>query len=710
MSVKGLQLLPCNVWKLFAWVVVVGVVVVDSKECLNGCRDRLAEDSILSCNRLQSMSGCQGSWMEKFCTCSCGFCEESEIEDTEVVQKVESEDEPPCECSDTLPVGSSLSCSEYKESDQCSVMRSYGFCECACGKCKDATNIIYILPQSDDDEEVATSSIFQNIQVESEEDGEEDIVIEAEDEDTEDEDEDIEEEEEEEDEEADKKEESVCPTDCEDVQPDEQYTCAEQKRLGKCARRWMEGFCQCSCGTCPSLKNSNRQQQDEVLQVEIETALQVKTDYTTSTSTPSSSDTDFEICKQSCNENPPPKSSLSCPQQAALGKCARAWMTGFCECTCETCDILQQGGQLLEQKSISMYIAERSEAATVYVEDLPVDPPKPTPYVNSGANIQINLLHFNDLHARLQPTTEWWWECEVDRNQKGECFGGLARMKTIVDQVRAENKPMLLLNGGDDFVGTSWDYNDRTNKATARFLSKLGVDAMALGNHEFDHGPDNLIAHIEQADYPVLSCNMDASQKPRLQQITQKYVIKNLAGLKVGIFGLTTTYTNYAEAANPYPVWFTDGFQAAEKCAKELKQKGAQVVIALSHNGYNFDKHLAKKIGDLDIVVGAHSHTFLARPGYKQGPVLNVGKGNRDSSQGDYPTMVWSEAQQGKQIPVVQAGWASRYIGKLAVEFDGSGKLIQAWGQPILLGGSKSENNVPEDADFVRELESWKWW
>eukprot|EP01025_Chloroclados_australasicus_P027571 TRINITY_DN27322_c0_g1_i4.p1 TRINITY_DN27322_c0_g1~~TRINITY_DN27322_c0_g1_i4.p1 ORF type:complete len:801 (-),score=68.51 TRINITY_DN27322_c0_g1_i4:1417-3606(-) len=716
-------------------ITVVGLVL--GQECPEGCTDLLAAESTLSCPVLEAESGCESAWMQKFCQCTCGQCQQTPS--PEVVE------ETPCECSDAVPAGSTYTCEQFKANEQCSVLLSYGFCECTCEKCYGAQNVVYILPELstvNEEEEVeetvdeaATVSTVATGGMETVSepvgttdqrviaasvvplsDVEEDVgleeaqgvpVVQAE------EDENV-----------------SCPSECNEVSPDRQYTCAEQKRLGKCERGWMQGFCECTCGTCPSL-TPEQQQLFESAATESLTSLSTPniSEASFSSSVASSlsassrlsqqpsTDIDFEICSQSCNENPPPRSTLSCSKQASLGKCSRDWMTGFCECTCGTCDILQEGGQSAEQKSVAIS-QDVVQVEVVGPHNFPTVPaaipaqPVQTPlssFNNNGGNVKINILHFNDLHARLQPTTQWWWECEPWRNDQGECFGGIARIKTIVDQTRAEGTPMLLLDGGDDFVGTSWDYHDPTNKATAHFLNRLGVDAMVLGNHEFDHGVDNLIAHVQQANYPVISCNMDASKKPTLQYLTQKYVIKEVGGLKVGILGLTTTYTNWAEAANPHPVWFTDAYAAAEVCVRELKSQGAQVVIALSHNGYNFDKHLAKKLRDVDVVVGAHSHTFLAKTGDRKGPVLDQSS-NQDWSQGDYPTMVWSEVQQGRKIPVVQAGWASRYIGKLTVEFNSQGDVVSAQGYPILLGGHKSSNNVQENQEFARDLENMKWW
>eukprot|EP01026_Neomeris_dumetosa_P064789 TRINITY_DN61927_c0_g1_i3.p1 TRINITY_DN61927_c0_g1~~TRINITY_DN61927_c0_g1_i3.p1 ORF type:complete len:293 (-),score=39.22 TRINITY_DN61927_c0_g1_i3:820-1698(-) len=266
---------------------------------------------------------------------------------------------------------------------------------------------------------------------------------------------------------------------------------------------------------------------------------------------------------------------------------------------------------------------------------------------------------------------------------------------------------LLILNGGDDFVGTDWDFHDPTNKATTHFLNIIGVDAMAIGNHEFDHGPDTLATFARNANYPLLSCNMDASNQPNLQSSTQKYTIKYVQGQKIGIFGLTTTFTNTAKHADTGGVWFSDPNSSARQCVQELRNQGVNIIIALSHLGYSADRFLAKQVDGIDLVVGSHSHTYLESNG-GQGPMLNYDNGNRDTAWGKYPT--WVQSDYGRRIPVVQAGWATRYIGKLTVEFDNRGEVVSAYGNTILLGGAKSENNVQEDNQMKKELEEWQWW
>eukprot|EP01026_Neomeris_dumetosa_P033320 TRINITY_DN2653_c0_g2_i2.p1 TRINITY_DN2653_c0_g2~~TRINITY_DN2653_c0_g2_i2.p1 ORF type:complete len:710 (-),score=61.51 TRINITY_DN2653_c0_g2_i2:1092-2912(-) len=518
------------------------------------------------------------------------------------------------------------------------------------------------------------------------------------------------------------------------VPPGSQLTCEALNLKNECFNDWMKGYCKLTCGICG---------------MELLASVQVLHLQQTS-------------CQSTCNDNPPPDSEISCQEQKQIGKCEEHWMKGYCECTCDACNLLSSQQSNIDTDTQSNIVENEyaNGGQAPLITPLPIQfqrgigyvgsissPPSPSPSIpktqtDTISNIQeelnqytsglyqhaiqntpqtqsypvlkssqqafsLTILHFNDIHARLLPATDRWWECDFLMNAQGECYGGFARIKTVVDQYRRQEQNLLILNGGDDFVGTDWDFHDPTNKATSHFLNIIGVDAMAIGNHEFDHGPETLAIFAQDTNYPLLSCNMDASQEPNLQAVTQKYTIKYMQDFKVGIFGLTTTFTNSAKHADIGNVWFNDAHTAARECISSMKNEGVKIIIALSHLGYNADKYLAEKVDGIDVVVGAHSHTFLSQSG-NAGPILNYDNGNRDMALGEYPT--WIQSDSGKMVPVVQAGWATRYLGKLSVEFDANGNLTNAYGFPILLGGVKSENNIAEDIEMKQALENWKWW
>eukprot|EP01025_Chloroclados_australasicus_P040543 TRINITY_DN423_c0_g2_i1.p1 TRINITY_DN423_c0_g2~~TRINITY_DN423_c0_g2_i1.p1 ORF type:complete len:554 (+),score=59.23 TRINITY_DN423_c0_g2_i1:29-1690(+) len=479
----------------------------------------------------------------------------------------------------------------------------------------------------------------------------------------------------------------IC--ECDDWAPKgSKYSCYDMMMWGQCSAPWMKGRCECTCGKCKEVW----------------------------------------IGDCMCNETPPPQSPVGCQQQKAQGKCNEYWMQGYCECSCGKCgeeihsysagvpmpenasapgDDSQTVSQLLSKLSVTLNASVILDAEQEVKEPQSVTPSPATSGRKEGpsspvkeGHVKFTILHFNDFHARVEPATEWWWPCEDWRNEKGECYGGLARMKTIVDQEREKGLPVLVLDAGDDMIGTDWNYHFWDLEPAAKMLNDIGLDAVTLGNHEFDHGPDTLADYLYRLEFPALSCNMNANGH-KLGGMVQKYIIKEIQGRKVGIFGITTQYTNTAQAANPGPVWFSDASQAALDCVRELTdQKGVDIIIALTHHGFNADKYLARQIPDIDLVIGGHSHAVLT--GNKP-PML--ASGETEVSWGPYPTWEGSWIQSGRSIPVAQVGWATRYIGRMTVEFDANGDLVGLEGEPILL-----DKNVQEDPELKTYVKSQKFW
>lgn len=276
-------------------------------------------------------------------------------------------------------------------------------------------------------------------------------------------------------------------------------------------------------------------------------------------------------------------------------------------------------------------------------------------------------------------------------------------MKTVIDQERAKGKPVLVLNAGDDFIGTLWDHHFK-GKAVSHFVNQLGITAMTLGNHDFDYGPDVTLDYIKQLNFPVVSGNLNANGH-EIGNYVRQYALVEVHGHKVGICGSTTQVTQ--EWSKPYPVKMEDSHWKARECVEKLKAQGVKIIIMLSHEGYNADKYLARKVPGLDLVVGGHSHAFLYSG---QAPSMAKDHAAKDNIWGSYPTWEESWVEPGRSIPVLQAGWASRYMGRVEVEFDDNGNLLSMHGAPILLGSDSSDNPVFEDPGFKQQIKDMKFW
>lgn len=109
-------------------------------------------------------------------------------------------------------------------------------------------------------------------------------------------------------------------------------------------------------------------------------------------------------------------------------------------------------------------------------------------FIDDNGNYNISLYHLNDVHAHLDEFSSSGTDCTSP--EKG-CYGGYARVKTVVDKQRPTKKDSLFLNAGDEFQGTLF-FSYYKGEKIAQTLNQLGFDAMTLGNHEFDLGNDVL--------------------------------------------------------------------------------------------------------------------------------------------------------------------------------------------------------------------------
>ena len=296
------------------------------------------------------------------------------------------------------------------------------------------------------------------------------------------------------------------------------------------------------------------------------------------------------------------------------------------------------------------------------------------------ADYTLHILHINDLHSRIESISRFDGTCGADDEAEGKCFGGVARVKTAIDMKRAElaGENVVVLDAGDQFQG-SLIYTTYKGQAAAEFMNAIGFDAMAVGNHEFDDGPEALASFIDAVDVPLVSSNLDVSQSNLLNGKLNDHIVLDVGGEKIGIISALATDT--VETSSPGPnVIFQDEAEALAAAVAELEAEGVTKVIALTHVGLPKDMELAAEVEGLDVVVGGHSHTLLSNTDEK--------------AAGAYPMMVGD-------VPVVQAYAYSKYLGHLTVTFDDAGNVVSATGEPMLLDASVT----PDEAVAARVAE-----
>lgn len=264
---------------------------------------------------------------------------------------------------------------------------------------------------------------------------------------------------------------------------------------------------------------------------------------------------------------------------------------------------------------------------------------------------KLRIIHTNDHHARIEPVTGGTPPAPV--------HGGVSRRKTLIDAIRDEGGNQILIDAGDVFQGTLW-FNQYQGMADLEFYNALGYEAMTLGNHEFDDGPEPLARFIKGAKFPVLSANIAADASSPIAGLYKPWIIKEIGGQRIGIFGLTTEET--PAIASPGPtLTFTNYIEAARRSVAELQAQGVNKIIALTHIGITFDRELARQVDGIQVIIGGHSHTPM-------GPQINPPDPSRP-----YPEVI---ASPSNKSVVMATDWEwGRWLGDLTVGFDANGDI-----------------------------------
>lgn len=294
---------------------------------------------------------------------------------------------------------------------------------------------------------------------------------------------------------------------------------------------------------------------------------------------------------------------------------------------------------------------------------------------------KLRILHTNDMHAHLEPFV----------NKAGEFRGGFARLATLANRERAGADWSLLLNAGDSFQGTPY-YNFFHGEAEIRCMSLMGFDAMAVGNHEFDDGPVNLLRQVGAfADFPIVCANItvpvwmveraamaatgpelpppiasdappEAPDAPR-QGLGPPFIVRDFGPLQVAIVGVTTENLPQIVARRNLEGVDVAPVEATLRRVVPEARKRADLVVVTSHCGLQVDSLLARRVPGIDVIVGSHDHQALHQPVLIPNPKARNGLGG---------------------VLLVEAGSWAEYLGRLDLDVDLPSGRIAAWSGELL--------------------------
>lgn len=263
---------------------------------------------------------------------------------------------------------------------------------------------------------------------------------------------------------------------------------------------------------------------------------------------------------------------------------------------------------------------------------------------------KLVILHTNDTHSNIDPFPV--------NHPKFPNMGGVSRRASLIRSIRDQEENVLLLDAGDIFQGTPY-FNKFKGVLEMKTMAAMNYDIVTLGNHDFDIGMEAYKSALSHASFQVVNANYELSSTP-LKEVVKPYTIIRKAGFKIGVFGVGVDLQGLVPNENWKGLTYQDPIAAAQKQADALRKEGCDVVICLSHLGYEYktnqvsDKILAASTHGINVIIGGHTHTFLE-------------------------DMQEFKNKEGKAVFVNQVGYGGLKLGRIDIELcQDSGKFTIA--------------------------------
>ncbi len=261
--------------------------------------------------------------------------------------------------------------------------------------------------------------------------------------------------------------------------------------------------------------------------------------------------------------------------------------------------------------------------------------------VFSQQKIKLVILHTNDTHSQVEPTEK--------STLKTANMGGYARRMGVINQIRTEEKNVILVDAGDFSQGTPY-FNFFNGRVEVDAMNRMKYDAITLGNHEFDNGIDTLVVVLKKAQFPILSSNYKLDKTP-LSNLVKPYLILERGGLRIGILALDVNPKSLILENNYKGLLYEDPTEKANEISTLLKKKEkCDVIICLSHLGADTTKaevndfEIAHTTRYIDVIIGGHSHSMI--------------------------TNTTEKNAAGKSIVIAQMAKSGLYLGKVELDLE----------------------------------------
>ncbi|HUG62420.1 MAG TPA: bifunctional metallophosphatase/5'-nucleotidase, partial [Methylomirabilota bacterium] len=330
------------------------------------------------------------------------------------------------------------------------------------------------------------------------------------------------------------------------------------------------------------------------------------------------------------------------------------------------------------QRTPALLLAIVFAASALLAGAIPVDARKPAA---AGPAFELTILHNNDGESKLRPS--------FVGGDPAMPFAGVAYFASLVDILKAEatsgrpanpgsKRGVVMLSSGDNFLAGA-EFTASLQKGVPFYdsiaMSLIGYDAVAIGNHEFDFGPDVLADFIRgfSPPTPFLSANLDVSGEPALAtledqgRLAASTVIKERGEL-IGVIGATTP--QLPNISSPRNVIVGAVAPAVQAEADALTAMGVNKIILVSHlQNVQEDLALAGALTDIDVMIAGGGDELLANEWNPLSPADDP-----SIVAGPYPLIATDG--DGRDLPVITTAGDYKYVGRLVVSFDGSGNVL----------------------------------
>ncbi len=285
----------------------------------------------------------------------------------------------------------------------------------------------------------------------------------------------------------------------------------------------------------------------------------------------------------------------------------------------------------------------------------------------------LSFVTVSDIHSNILP-----YETKVKRDGEKVAIlvGGMDRIAAVANREKKRtNGATLLVSGGDNLMGFFFRSFDGVPEITS--MNMAGYDITCLGNHDFDLGSEPCKNAMKIAKFPTVSSNITVTD-PELAAIVKPFVIKEVAGVKIGFFGLMTPDLPRVSSVGSDVIVDNDLISVSMEMVKALREGGASIVVALTHIGKEMDESVAREVAGIDIIVGGHSHdTFYEKV---KGP-------------------------RGWETIVVQAGVNAKEIGILSFDVAGGRVVSSGWKTVLMDETVGSDYEIAKYQDkYAKEL------